>query len=735
MKTKTYGTAMLVMAYMSLALICQGQFFPIGGYQGGAQGSGGDQTYDYLTHPRNLVAVGGDGEVMLSWDEPFPLGEVMYDDGSAEMWYWLNNPSTSNDYFYVRFESPMDGFLTDVAVLDAALPSAAWERILVCPDDGTGKPDLAMPWGIFPSVAVNSTPYVGGEWEILTLMIPHPVSRGETFYVLTQWPQGSTTGPYVGTDNATNSGHSSWSVDGGLTWSSWTENFIMRAYLDVSPPVKHSLIVKNTPPAGILPIKSIADGQVVLPQSDRIALSIRVPSITMAGDGIKGLTGYNIYRSATEGGPYSYVDTSPGLTYTDINLVNEYRYYYVVSAVYDEGESGYSNDAVAFPQGAYLLPYFNNFDVNDGGLYPTGEWEWGVPTYSLGPPAAYSPPNLWGTNLDGPYQNLSNSWLIRPFNLGSGSACKVTYAYWYSTQGTKDFAYFAVDQDYDNVYTILATYSGVSNGWHLATITIPAGLMSSYTRFAFIFQSDNATTRPGFYIDNLSVESFVEVDARAYFEGPYSGTAMTTSLNAMGLIPLSQPFNTNPSAEWYYTGSESVASIPNADVTDWILMELRETSGGASTATRQTMIAEQAGFMLKNGKVVGLDGSSNMSYPVVVTQNLYLVLWHRNHLGVMSSVPLVSSGNVYSYDFSTAASQAYGGSNGHKQIATGVWGMFSGDGNGDSQVSNADKIDVWKVQSGNSGYLAGDFNLSGQVDNVDKVDKWKPNSGAGSQVP
>jgi len=94
---------------------------------------------------------------------------------------------------------------------------------------------------------------------------------------------------------------------------------------------------------------------------------------------------------------------------------------------------------------------------------------------------------------------------------------------------------------------------------------------------------------------------------------------------------------------------------------------------------------------------------------------------------------LTKVGTTYSYNFSTAAGQAY--LNGQKMLAAGVYGMYSGDGNGDGQVANSDKLDVWTIQSGSAGYKEGDFNLSGQVNNTDKVEFWKPNSGTGSQIP
>ncbi|MCD4747448.1 MAG: fibrobacter succinogenes major paralogous domain-containing protein, partial [Bacteroidales bacterium] len=220
------------------------------------------------------------------------------------------------------------------------------------------------------------------------------------------------------------------------------------------------------------------------------------------------------------------------------------------------------------------------------------------------------------------------------------------------------------------------------------------------------------------------------VDIKLYLEGPFNGTNMNTDLNP-GDIPLSQPYNTPP---WNYAGTESVASIPNADVVDWILIELRDTTD-AALATGETMIAQQAAFLLNNGSVVGLDGSSILSFNHSIIHSLFVVIWHRNHLGVMSAYPLTETGGVYIYDFTTGAGQAYGGANGHKEIGTGVWGMIGGDGDANSQIGNADKNDVWAVQAGTSGYLSGDFTMDVQVNNSDKNDVWALNSGKGSQVP
>jgi uncharacterized protein (TIGR02145 family) len=222
------------------------------------------------------------------------------------------------------------------------------------------------------------------------------------------------------------------------------------------------------------------------------------------------------------------------------------------------------------------------------------------------------------------------------------------------------------------------------------------------------------------------------VSLKVYLEGPFNGLAMNSTLNANNDLPLSQPYNTAP---WNYSGTENVPFIPNSDVVDWVLVELRETAGDASTAYEENMIARQAGFILTNGNIVSTDGSSPLQVGYAVTHKLFAVLYHRNHLAVLSGSQLVNAGGDFTYDFTTGVGQAYGGANAHKEIAPGIWGMVSGDGDGNGQVNNADKNDVWNPQAGYAGYKAADFNLNGQVDNVDKNDHWKVNSGRSSQFP
>ncbi|MBC8488731.1 MAG: hypothetical protein H8D45_22130 [Bacteroidetes bacterium] len=223
----------------------------------------------------------------------------------------------------------------------------------------------------------------------------------------------------------------------------------------------------------------------------------------------------------------------------------------------------------------------------------------------------------------------------------------------------------------------------------------------------------------------------IDIDLLVFLEGPYSGSEMTTGLNSGNQIPLSQPYNVPP---WNYAGTENVGSIPNSDVVDWVLIELRDAAS-PDAAIPSTTIATQAAFILDNGSVVGLNGSSVLQFPAAsFSQNLYAIVWHRNHLGILSANGITESGGVYDYNFSTAITQVYNGGLGYKEIATSVYGMVGGDSNADGDINAADKI-LWTNDAGTKGYKATDNNMDVQVSNQDKNDTWSENGSYSSQVP
>lgn len=232
-----------------------------------------------------------------------------------------------------------------------------------------------------------------------------------------------------------------------------------------------------------------------------------------------------------------------------------------------------------------------------------------------------------------------------------------------------------------------------------------------------------------------------------FLQGAYDTTlhAMRCDLAANGFLPLSQPYapglpwygNSLPC--WYYNGNESVASFP-PDVVDWVMVEVRDAPDAAS-ATAATTMVKGAFFLKSNGEIVGMNGFQPIEFdtPRLVRKGMFVIVWHRNHLGIMNAQPIQPSSpgkcNDYNYNFYSGENKVYGGINGHVELEPCVWGMISGDGNADKNIGTQDKSDVWVKDAGISGYRPGDFNLSGNCDNADKNDFYYPNAGKSSQVP
>jgi len=218
------------------------------------------------------------------------------------------------------------------------------------------------------------------------------------------------------------------------------------------------------------------------------------------------------------------------------------------------------------------------------------------------------------------------------------------------------------------------------------------------------------------------------LDIKVFLEGPHEGGIMHTNLNP--LLPLMQPYNPplpyhgNPAPFWLYNGTESVSEMPQ-NIVDWVLVELRDALS-ANLAGPQTVIGKKAALLNENGQIVGLNGEF-FQMAAQASQGLFVVVYHRNHLPVMSSQPLSASSNVYSWDFTDGISKAYG--NNLKLLGGGFTGMFGGDANGDGFTESGDLVFNWYGKAGETGYLAVDFNLDGQVDNQDKNDIWTPNDG------
>ena len=227
------------------------------------------------------------------------------------------------------------------------------------------------------------------------------------------------------------------------------------------------------------------------------------------------------------------------------------------------------------------------------------------------------------------------------------------------------------------------------------------------------------------------------LDIDIFFEGAFNSTTsqMDTTLNSSGYIPLTQPFNEAP---WNYNGSEKVSTIPNTAIVDWILVEMRITTGDYTTATKDKAVNRQAGFLLKDGSIVDTDGITPLRFSRIIgsskdSQSAHAKLIVKRHTHGRTTSPFVidETTKTLTYDYTGSAGSHYGGVSVSKQLASGIYGLVAGDADGDGYINNADKNDYWVPENGNTGYYKSDFNMDGTVDTTDLDNYWKVNVGLG----
>ena len=142
----------------------------------------------------------------------------------------------------------------------------------------------------------------------------------------------------------------------------------------------------------------------------------------------------------------------------------------------------------------------------------------------------------------------------------------------------------------------------------------------------------------------------------AYVKGAWNNPTglMRVTINANGLLQTGQPYTGSP---FLYAGTESVGSIPNANVVDWVLLELRKPSSGLpADALSATSISRKAAFLLNNGSIVDLDGVTPAQM-IISKQGSgnFIVVRHRNHLSAMSNVKASNVTGDFGNDFSLLA--------------------------------------------------------------------------------
>ncbi|HLO56746.1 MAG TPA: hypothetical protein VK169_20795 [Saprospiraceae bacterium] len=124
-------------------------------------------------------------------------------------------------------------------------------------------------------------------------------------------------------------------------------------------------------------------------------------------------------------------------------------------------------------------------------------------------------------------------------------------------------------------------------------------------------------------------------------------------------------------------------------IVDWVFVEIR------SGLDHKEVIATRSGLLQRDSDVVDVDGVSELNFPDLTVDTFYVVVRHRNHLGVMST--LVNSSQLIDltkpstpvFDFGTSVNPNinYNGE-ARKYINSTISALWAGDFNADCKVKH-----------------------------------------------
>ena len=227
-----------------------------------------------------------------------------------------------------------------------------------------------------------------------------------------------------------------------------------------------------------------------------------------------------------------------------------------------------------------------------------------------------------------------------------------------------------------------------------------------------------------------SYPGYLELDLKVFLEGPYDTERNAMRAMIKNYLNVETAFDELPDDQYGDAQYWSVqASALAGSLVDFVMLELRSSTSASSVVMRRVAL------LMADGKVRGFDGSALPRFGKVPAGKYYVVVRHRNHLDVMSAVPVeFSAAGQGAYDFTKSVTAAYG-SGAQAQIGNGVYGLFTGDMDADGIVEMKDVFSRWTPQNGYAGYRNADLDLSGFVNAFDLLKLWMPNSGRRSRVP
>ena len=169
-------------------------------------------------------------------------------------------------------------------------------------------------------------------------------------------------------------------------------------------------------------------------------------------------------------------------------------------------------------------------------------------------------------------------------------------------------------------------------------------------------------------------------------------------------------------------------------IVDWVYVEIRSKQDSAF------ILGTRSALLQRDGDIVDLDGTSDLKFQGFIVDTAYVVVRHRNHLGLMSKKKYVqeiidltrSDVPVYDFGMNVTLGFNFTGLSGNTYVKSGIRALYAGnfDANNKIKFLNPDddlNVLLYEVINDTNntnymlnydfsiGYYQGDFDLNGKV--------------------
>ncbi len=252
--------------------------------------------------------------------------------------------------------------------------------------------------------------------------------------------------------------------------------------------------------------------------------------------------------------------------------------------------------------------------------------------------------------------------------------------------------------------------------WHKLSVHLESFIVEGFEQVTFrLYGVNSLSINLGtLTTDSVAIYGTISpaqpLHIRAYLAGSATDASppQRDNLRSLGLIPTTDPYGLQKS-----TTPEVLAVSGDDAIVDWVLVEIRSSDDSSQVLTSLPALLQ------KDGDVVATDG---LSPPVLGLDSgqYYIVVRHRNHLGVMTSSPVNLSDTV---DFTLPETSVFG-IDSRKQTDSSMF-LWEGDVNMNGGIrytgENNDRDLILQEVGGvvptnsDGGYLATDVNMDGVV--------------------